>query len=129
MVEDIRTPFIEFSDSLDRDLRFLEKVAGPACRHELKAGFVERFRDRHYFELILIVDGQKGSALERQSRLRALLRFVERHAGCHRKAEDLACGAHFGAEDRVDFLEHVEREDSFLDTVIRDLTLAESGDR
>ena len=129
MVKDVRTSFIELPDSLDRDLRFHEKVTGLAGSHELKAGFAERFRDRDNFKLVLVVDGNKSCSPERKSRLRTLLSFVERHAGRRRKAQDFACGAHLGTEDRIDFLEHVEREDSFLDTVIRDLTLAESGDR
>ena len=127
-VEDVRTAFIEFQDFLGLDAGGIDGVAGGAGGDDLEAGFIEELRDFDDLVLVLAVDGDEDRAFEGQGGRCAFLSFEERAARGPGDAEDFAGGPHFGAEDRVDFLEHLEGEDRFLDTVVRDVALAELGD-
>lgn len=77
--------------------------------------------------LVAVVHGDEHGARKRQHRLRGLLGLEERLAEVAGQAQDLAGRAHLGAEDGIDLREHVEREDGFLDAVVREGLLAQFG--
>ena len=119
VIENIRASLVKLLYALDRDSRLLDQVTCSAGRHQLKSCRVESSGDGNYFELILVVDGDKSGAGNRQRCLSAFLCLVECETRSLGNAEDLTGGSHFRSENRVYFLEHIEREDSFLDAEIR----------
>ena len=73
------------------------------------------------FCLILIADGNQHGAAHGQLCLCCLLCLEEGFAVEFGKPKHLACGAHFGSQNRVNLLEHIEGEYGFLHAVVRNI--------
>ena len=79
------------------------------------------------FCLILITDGNQNGAAHGQLCLCCLLCLEEGFAVEFGKPKHLACGAHFGPQNRVNLLEHIEGEYGFLHAVVRNILFLQIG--
>src|SRR3989337_3852260 len=92
-----------FFPSRRRHTRCYRDWSSDVCSSDLPLGDGDEYRSTGGKEL-------RGRDLRFEKGLPVVLRHTE----------DLAGGSHFRPEDRIDLREHVERENRFLDTEVRD---------
>ena len=94
-------------------------------KEDLKSAFFKDLCSLNSLFLILAVNRDKHISLKWKLVACSFLCLKESlTCGCC-KSKHLACGSHLRSEDRVNFLEHIEREDCFLYSVVRDHLVVE----
>ena len=114
-VKDVGTPFAELADYGVRDAVLGEEGGGAFGGEDAEPELMDLLRDGEQVLAVVAADGHQHGALGGQEAAGSGLGLEERGAEVVGNAHDFARGAHFRAEDRVDFREHVERQDGLLD--------------
>ena len=119
-VQDIRTAFVQLVYLLCLDAVFFDQFKGGSGCQDLESGFLKCLCHFHDFRLILAIYGDQYGTFQRQICICAFFCLVE--CACQRlgDTQHFTGGTHFRPEDRVYFLEHIEREYRFFYAVIRD---------
>src|ERR1700683_113775 len=116
-VNDVRTPFVHFVNRVDFDAGARQSRGRTARGRDAESGGGEIFYDGADMFFVVVVDADENDARKRQPLTSGQLRLGERQAEGRRDAHDLAGGAHFGAENRIDAPEFAKRKDGRLDGV------------
>ena len=118
-VDQVRSSFQTLQHRFGFDAVLVKIGAGAFGREDLEAKFLEE-RGGLKQHLVVIGDRHQNSAFRRELLVGRDLRLeVGETRGCG-DAQDFAGASHFRSKHRVDFREHVEGEDGFLDAVVRD---------
>ena len=128
-IQDIGASFIDLQHALSLNAFLLKGLVGIAGRVDLEAVLPEASGQFYDLRLVLLVDRDQDGTLQRQPGAGRFLRLVEGFTCRRGQAQDFTGGSHLRSQDRVDLLEHVEGEDRFLDTVIRDMLLFQLRNR
>ena len=75
--------------------------------------------------LISVAYAEENSSAVGESCLSSLLSLVVSLAECGSDTENFTGRTHLRSEDRIDLLEHIERENSFLYAIVVDLAVLE----
>ena len=124
-IEDVGTALIIFVYALTGDACLGNSLASLVSRENPEARLVDSTRDLRRVRAVRLTDGDEDGSLQGKDHLGCFLCLVEGAAGGTGNSQYFAGGTHLGSEDGVDFREHVEGEDGFLDTVVRNILFLE----
>src|SRR3954451_10353977 len=119
-IDRVGAAFVHLEDGLAGQAGVTEGGGRASRRYQVEAQLGEAFRDLNSGGLVLVVYADEDRSLFGNAGAGADLGFQKGLAEVHADAHHFPCGAHFGAEGRVDAGELVEREDRGFDEVLGD---------
>ena len=126
-VEDVRTAFGDLVHHFALDAGLLVELGGTFGSVNLEAELLELLADFDglFRQINLVGKANQHGTFVREEGTCGFLALVVSEGVVVGEAEHFAGGAHFGAENRVHLRELVEREHSFLGTVVVELLVLE----
>ena len=114
-IQYMRIALIYLVDAPSLDAHLVEPARGAIGSHELKVKLCQIAGNLRHRRFVEVVDADKDDAAFRQGQTGRRLRFNKGMAKARRLPHDLAGGAHFRTEPRIDAGEFLKGEHRFLD--------------
>ena len=114
-VDDVGPAFMHLQDGMGRDAAGEQKMIGFLRGQDAEPQFVELPRDALDGAFVLVLHGNQDGPAFRQDLLRRFLRLVIGQTEGIGHTQHFAGRTHLRPEDGIDFREHIEGEDGFLD--------------
>ena len=129
LIRNIRTSLINLENSLCRNTCFCYHLVRTAGWKNFESKIMECSSNFKKLRLITITYAEKNCSLNRKLDLCCLLCLVVCFAKGFRHTKNFTCGTHFRSQNRVNLLEHIEREYCFLYAVMLYLTVLQIFNR